>query len=242
MDIFLQTIGSINDETRLKILRFINENDEVCVCDIENSFEMIQSRISRHLKILKEGGFLKVSRRGRWAYYSIRKPLDKFRLNILEEISYLDLDIPKLIKGCNVANAEEKLADKKVLIMCTGNSCRSIIGEALINTHLEGVKAYSCGMKPIGKINPNAKKVLEENVAWDESYYSKHLDEVIDMDFDLVVTVCGNADQACPTFPKPVKRIHVGFEDPDGKGFEAFQTTYDLIKNELLAKVTENLK
>jgi len=100
MDIFLQTIGSINDETRLKILRFINENGEVCVCDIENSFDMIQSRISRHLKILKEGGFLRVCRRGRWAYYSIREPLDKFRLNVLEEISYLELEIPKLDKGC----------------------------------------------------------------------------------------------------------------------------------------------
>jgi arsenate reductase len=238
MDIFLQTIGSINDETRLRILRFINENDEVCVCDIENSFDMIQSRISRHLKILKEGGFLKVSRRGRWAYYSIRKPLDKFRVNVLEEISYLTLDIPKLIKGCNVAN----IVEKKVLIMCTGNSCRSIIGEALINTHLDGVKAYSCGMKPTGKVNPNAKKILELHNAWDDSYFSKHLDDVIDIDFDLVVTVCGNAEQQCPTFPKPVKRIHVGFEDPDGHGFEAFEEAYALIKDELLTEVTENLK
>ncbi|MGB5867329.1 MAG: metalloregulator ArsR/SmtB family transcription factor, partial [Arcobacteraceae bacterium] len=120
MDNFLQTIGSINDETRLKILRFIVVNGEVCVCDIENSFDMIQSRISRHLKILKDGGFLRVSRRGRWAYYSIREPLDKFRLNVLEEISYLDIKIPTLNKGCNMANSEEK----KVLIMCTGNSCR----------------------------------------------------------------------------------------------------------------------
>ena len=102
MDIFLKTIGSINDETRLKILRFINENGEVCVCDIENSFEMIQSRISRHLKILKDGGFLKVSRRGRWAYYSIRTPMDIFRQAILKEIEYLQIDIPKLQKGCNI--------------------------------------------------------------------------------------------------------------------------------------------
>jgi len=238
MDNFLQTIGSINDETRLKILRFINENDEVCVCDIENSFDMIQSRISRHLKILKDGGFLRVSRRGRWAYYSIRKPLDKFRINVIEEISYLDLNIPILKKeGCKMTGNE-----KKVLIMCTGNSCRSIIGEALINTQLDGVKAYSCGMKPTGKVNPNAKKILEQKGDWNDSYFSKHLDDVIDIDFDLVVTVCGNADQACPTFPKPVKRIHVGFEDPDGHGFEAFEETYTLIKDRLLKEVKENLK
>ena len=102
MDIFLKTIGSINDETRLKILRFINENGEVCVCDIEKSFDMIQSRVSRHLKILKEAGFLRVERKGRWAYYTIREPLDIFRQNILEEISYLELDIPKLNKGCKI--------------------------------------------------------------------------------------------------------------------------------------------
>ena len=100
MDIFLKTISAINDETRLKILRFIDENSEVCVCDIENSFDMIQSRVSRHLKILKEAGFLKVDRKGRWAYYSIRNPLDIFRQNILEEISYLEIDIPTLNKGC----------------------------------------------------------------------------------------------------------------------------------------------
>jgi len=103
MEIFLKTIGSINDETRVKILKFINKNGEVCVCDIENSFAMVQSRVSRHLKILKEGGFVKVRREGRWAYYSIRSPLDKFRQEILQEVSYLDLEIPKLKKeGCNI--------------------------------------------------------------------------------------------------------------------------------------------
>jgi len=100
MDIFLKTIGSLNDETRLRLVRFIHENDKVCVCDIENSFEMIQSRISRHLKILKEAGFLKVERRGRWAYYAIRSPLDSFRQSILTEISYLDMDIPQLKNRC----------------------------------------------------------------------------------------------------------------------------------------------
>jgi ArsR family transcriptional regulator, arsenate/arsenite/antimonite-responsive transcriptional repressor len=101
MEIFLKTIGALNDETRLRILHFIDHNGEVCVCDIENSFNMIQSRISRHLKILKDAGFLKVKREGRWAYYSIRVPLDQFRQSILKEISYLELTIPTLQQGCN---------------------------------------------------------------------------------------------------------------------------------------------
>ena len=102
MDVFLQTIGAINDETRVKILHFIDIHNEVCVCDIESSFSMIQSRVSRHLKILKDGGLLRVDRRGRWAYYSIRTPLDVFRQSILKEISYLNLEIPALKKGCEV--------------------------------------------------------------------------------------------------------------------------------------------
>jgi len=95
MDIFLKTVGALNDETRIQILAFIAQNGEVCVCDIESSFKMIQSRVSRHLKILKDAGFLKVDRRGKWAHYSIRSPLDRFRLACLEEIGYLSLELPQ---------------------------------------------------------------------------------------------------------------------------------------------------
>jgi len=98
--VFLQTIGALNDETRLSILRFIDINGAVCVCDIESAFGMIQSRISRHLKILKEAGFLRVERKGRWAYYSIRSPLDTFRQDILKEVSYLGMLVPELRNGC----------------------------------------------------------------------------------------------------------------------------------------------
>ena len=130
---------------------------------------------------------------------------------------------------------------KKVLVMCTGNSCRSIIGEALINAFLDGVEAYSCGVNPTRKVNPNAKKVLEDNNIWSDEYHSKNLDEVMDEDFDLVVTVCDNAKKSCPTFPKPTPKIHIGFDDPDGKGFEAFEKTYKEIKERLLPKVKEEL-
>jgi len=100
MDIFLKTVSALNDETRVRILKFINIYGKCCVCDLENSFEMIQSRLSRHLKILKEAGYLRVDRVGRWAYYSIRTPLDEFRQASLNEIMTLDLDIPNLVKAC----------------------------------------------------------------------------------------------------------------------------------------------
>ncbi len=122
---------------------------------------------------------------------------------------------------------------KKVLILCTGNSCRSIIAEAVLNKYLDGVEAYSSGVKASGKVNPNAKKILQENNLWEDRYHSKTLDKVLDIDFDLVVTVCDNALESCPVFPKQTKVIHVGYEDPDGKNYSAFEKTLKLIKTEL---------
>ena len=123
--------------------------------------------------------------------------------------------------------------NKKVLILCTGNCCRSIIAEAVLNKYLDGVDAQSSGVKPSGKVNPNAKKVLQENNLWRDEYHSKKLDKVIDTEFDLVVTVCDNAMESCPVFPKNTKVIHVGYEDPDGKKYSAFEKTLKLIKMEL---------
>lgn len=100
MDIFLKTVSAINDETRVKLLKFINIHGKMCVCDLQNSFGMIQSRLSRHLKILKEAGFLRVDRDGRWAFYSVRSPLDEFRAACIKEIMHLNIDIPKLKRGC----------------------------------------------------------------------------------------------------------------------------------------------
>jgi len=106
---------------------------------------------------------------------------------------------------------------KKVLILCTGNSCRSIIAEALINAELDGIEANSSGVKASGRVNPNAKKVLEEAGIWKDYYHSKTIDTVLDNAYDLVVTVCDNAKETCPVFPKAVKTLHISFEDPDGK-------------------------
>jgi arsenate reductase len=133
------------------------------------------------------------------------------------------------------------MMDKKVLILCTGNSCRSIIAEALINVELDGIYADSSGVKASGKVNPNAKKVLEEAGIWKESYHSKTLDTVIDNDYDLVVTVCDNAKETCPMFPKAVKTLHISFEDPDGKEYGAFEETLKEIRETLLPIVKKEL-
>jgi len=132
--------------------------------------------------------------------------------------------------------------NKKVLVLCTGNSCRSIIAEALINSFIGGVSADSSGVKASGKVNPNAKKILKDNGIWDDKYHSKTIDKVIDNEYDLVVTVCDNAQETCPIFPKVTKVIHVSFVDPDKKEFALFVKTYDDIKEILLPKVKEALE
>ena len=131
---------------------------------------------------------------------------------------------------------------KKVLILCTGNSCRSIIAEALINAKLDRcIQAYSSGVKASGKVNPHAKELLEEHDMWREEYHSKTLDTLINEEFDLIVTVCSHAEETCPSFPRPIKTIHVGFEDPDGQGPEAFVQTMMEIETTLLPIVEAEL-
>ncbi len=131
---------------------------------------------------------------------------------------------------------------KHVLILCTGNSCRSIMAEAMINAKLGNcVEAQSSGVKASGKVNPHAKELLVSKGEWRDNYHSKVIETVLDAPFDLVVTVCDAAKETCPMFPKAVKTIHVGFEDPSGKAEEEYAKTYDLIEKELLPVIKKEL-
>ncbi len=131
---------------------------------------------------------------------------------------------------------------KQVLILCTGNSCRSIMAEAMINAKLDDcVKAQSSGVKASGKVNPHAQTLLESKGDWKDEYHSKVIETVLDTAFDLVVTVCDAAQETCPMFPKAVKTIHVGFEDPSGKAVEEYEKTYDEIEEVLLPIIKSEL-
>lgn len=134
------------------------------------------------------------------------------------------------------------MSKKNVLILCTGNSCRSIMAEALINARLgDCVAAYSSGVKASGMVNPNARALLESRGYWRDDYHSKVIETVLDNPFDLVVTVCDHAKETCPMFPKAVKTLHMGFEDPSGKAEEAYAKTLELIEQELLPVVEREL-
>ena len=130
----------------------------------------------------------------------------------------------------------------KVLILCTGNSCRSIMAEALINKYLPDIEVKSSGVKASGAVNPLAKEVLKENGIWNDSYHSKTLEELNEYDFNLVVTLCDNAKESCPLYPKQTKVIHLGFEDPDGKSKDQFINILKLMKTHLLPLVEKELQ
>jgi arsenate reductase len=106
-----------------------------------------------------------------------------------------------------------------VLILCTGNSARSVLGEALVN-HLGGGKwrAFSAGSKPTGKVNPLSLEVLAEKGLNAEGYRSKSWDEFAAQDapkMDLIITVCDNAaGEVCPVWPGHPAKLHMGFPDP----------------------------
>jgi len=131
---------------------------------------------------------------------------------------------------------------KKLLILCTGNSCRSIIAEALINAKLgDCIEAQSSGVKAIGSVNSDAKALLQKKGYWREEYHSKVIDSVLDTHFDLVVTVCNHAKETCPMFPKAVKTLHISFDDPSGKVLQEYEKTLNLIEKELLPVVKKEL-
>jgi arsenate reductase len=102
-----------------------------------------------------------------------------------------------------------------VLILCTGNSCRSHLAEGILR-HAAGdhLNVVSAGSKPAGYVHPLAIQVLKEIGIDISQHRSKHLNDFLQQPIETVITVCGNADQACPVFPGQLNRHHWGFDDP----------------------------
>jgi arsenate reductase len=131
---------------------------------------------------------------------------------------------------------------KTVLILCTGNSCRSQMAEVLLNHDLAGrVRAFSAGTSPQPRVAEGAIAALEATGLSAEGLYPKDVDAVLNEPIDLVVTVCDNAKESCPIFPRPVKSIHLPFHDPHGEPIESFLRVRDEIRAQLVPAVREAL-
>ena len=127
---------------------------------------------------------------------------------------------------------------KTVLVLCTGNSCRSQMGEAILNHELAGqVRALSAGTLPQPKVADGAIAALKLLDLPTEGLHPKTIEDVLHEPIDLVVSVCDNARESCPIFPGAVQRIHVGFHDPHGEPLESFVAVRDDIRARLVPAV-----
>ena len=103
---------------------------------------------------------------------------------------------------------------KKILVLCTGNSCRSQIAEGYLRHFANGnAEVYSAGVETHG-VNPKAIAIMQEDGIDISNHTSNNMDEYFDIDFDFVITVCDNAKERCPFFPTKAKKYHQNFADP----------------------------
>ncbi len=126
---------------------------------------------------------------------------------------------------------------KNILVLCTGNSCRSQLAEGYLRFfHGENANVYSAGVETHG-VNPRAIATMKEDGIDISAHTSNHVDEYLHIPFDLILTVCDHASERCPIFPSTAKRIHQNFSDPakasgtDEEIMEAFRSVREEIKS-----------
>jgi len=124
----------------------------------------------------------------------------------------------------------------KILILCTGNSCRSQMAQGFLQSFDKRMQVFSAGTEPAGRINPTAVKVMKEEGIDISKNKPKNVDQYLNESWDYVITVCDDANETCPVFPFKVRnRLHMGFEDPSkikGSYTEIMNAFYD-VRNEI---------
>jgi len=136
---------------------------------------------------------------------------------------------------------------KRILVLCTGNSCRSQIAEGYLK-YFAGNKAevYSAGVETHG-VNPGAVQTMQEDGIDISKHTSNHVNEYENIDFDFVITVCDNAREQCPYFPSNAKKFHYNFPDPakargtEEQVMQQFREVREMIKQYCKDFVTQNL-
>ena len=124
----------------------------------------------------------------------------------------------------------------KILILCTGNSCRSQMAHGFLQSFDSRIQVYSAGTEPATRVNPTAVSVMKEAGIDISKHRPKNVDLYLGQDWDYVITVCDDANETCPAFPGKVRnRLHMGFEDPSrvkGSYTEIMTAFYD-VRNEI---------
>ena len=131
------------------------------------------------------------------------------------------------------------MAKPLILILCTGNSCRSHLAEGILRAAVgEAAEVASAGSDPAGYVHPMAVEVMKEIEIDISAHTSKHLDEFLQREVHTVITVCGNADQACPIFPGQAEKHHWPFDDPAKAtgSEEEIRAVFRRVRDEIRAK------
>lgn len=130
----------------------------------------------------------------------------------------------------------------RVLILCTGNSCRSQMAHGFLQSFSRDFEVYSAGTKPAERVNPKAIEVMKEVGIDLSSHRPKSVEIYLNDQWDYVITVCGGANESCPNFiGKAGKRLHIGFDDPsDATGTDEFvMNEFRRVRDEIQAKFKE---
>jgi arsenate reductase len=229
-----QTAAALSDPTRLRLLAAVidppSTTGEVCVCDLTDLVDLAPSTVSKHLSILRDAGLIEGRKDGRWMHYRSAQDADARPLrDAIEWVRLAKTSDKQLLadtqrirtivcsadvgRCCAPADTNTAPSRPRVLFLCTGNSCRSQMAEGWAR-HLKPdvIEAYSAGTKPQG-LNPLAVKAMRE-VGVDISAGTSKRPDQIGVPFDIVITVCDSAREACPILPGAPRTIHVGFDDP----------------------------
>lgn len=250
-----ETLKALADPYRLHILDLLTEG-EACHSELQEQVGLPPNLLSHHLRVLRQAGLVRTRHDtidGRWIYYTVNKDgLTYWRAWLGQFLDPTRVQARLALCGpegrqtpANLPESDEVERKRKrfVLFLCTGNSCRSQMAEAIVNTRLSDEwAAFSAGTQPVGCVHPRVVESLAEiGVDW-RGRSAKHADEFRTIPFDLIVTLCDNAKKHHPTWldesqPPPV---HLGFPDPARAtgSEEDVRATFRTVRNAIANQVT----
>lgn len=189
-------LRALSHPARLSIFKMLTAEGELSCMELTRRTELAQSTISEHLKVLKDSGLVRQTGPGLRAQYGINR----------DAVVWMKHTIASLWEG--------PMPPIRVLFLCTGNSARSIIAEALLrDIGGDAFEVCSAGTEPKG-LNPYTVRVLQQAGLPTTNLASKSLVVYEHQKFDYVITVCDRAAETCPVFPGDPERIHWSFTDP----------------------------
>jgi len=265
MDEAVELFRALGDQARLRIISLLlAQKEEACVCELVDALRIPQYQVSRQLSLLRHAGLVTGQKRGTWVYYGIRSDLPALARAILD---CLAAHLPSETTRADRQRFKRRLslrrdgvciigyepgrpfresipvvqAMKRVLFVCTHNSARSQMAEALLRHHGgDRFEAFSAGTEP-RSLHPFAVRVMAEIGVDISEQLSKSVDQFVDEPFDFVITVCDQAGEACPLFPGAIEQLHWSFSDPsavEGSEEERLEA-FHRVRDEIAARVRD---